>query len=485
MDPMRYSVALIDSGLGRLRAIFTAALLEKVEGWIQSLTRIAVPIAGVLGALLLIIGAIRLDSLMLFLSSGAWLVLCALFYYVGSKLIRVCENTIRNNPFSIASQEFLDVLAVFYASIGITGLVAGFYMAVKVGSMLPLGIGFAVGLVNFYFVWLIVNPQLVSTFVRPSSTAGMDAIALLSLGNKSFLRFSKILYGILPAASVFFFLRSLINAFGDNAAYQFSSIADIGIAFFMLAGGLLCPLIAYLIFIFAYMLLDVLRSILEMASRQTGLLPDGSLDQTVVVPTATPPGESAEGVEVSAAMLKKIIIGLLVVAAAGAILTEGKQWYREYREKAEIERLQQERRKAEEDAKRVAEEKRLAEEKVEKEQRDNFVKKARSYVGKPAQDLVLDTDVNRKFRDIFGKRMADFEAYFSDSANVVEGNGLIVGHGCRKESCENYKALAVIDVASAATYTVIVAKGKTLYFGVKEDAVPADVKKWVLSNSGS
>jgi hypothetical protein len=485
MDPMRYSVALIDSGLSRLRTIFTASLLEKVEGFIQSLTRIAVPVAGVLGALLLIIGAIRVDSLMLFLSSGAWLVLCALFYYVGSKLIRVGENTIRNNSFSIASQELLDVLAVFYASIAIVAVVGGFYTGVKLGSLIPLAIGLAVGLVNFYFVWLIVNPQLVSTFVRPSSTAGMDAIALLSLGNKCFLRFSKILYGLLPLASVFFFLRSLINAFGDNAAYQFSSIADIGIAFFMLAGGLLSPLIAYLIFIFAYMLLDVLRSILEMASRQAGAVPALPAEPLPAVSEPSVVASAGPEVEISPAALKKIIIGIVLIAIAGAVVTEGKQWYNEYREKAEMERRQKERRKAEEEAQRAADEKKAAVEKAEKDKRDAFLAKVRTHVGKPAQDLVLDTEISKRLRDIFGKRTGDFEAYFSESANVVEGNGLIVGSGCRKENCDTFKALTVVDTASAAVFAVVVARGKVLYFGIKEDEVPGDIKKWVLANSGS
>lgn len=278
MDPMAPFNNWIDRTLSAMKSVMSAQLFERVESGINSLARFATPLSGILGVLIILVIAIKMDSLQMFLVAFGWVFLLILLYYIGNKLQNTCHNTISNNPFTIASQGILDVLIVTYAVVGVAALIGGFYVAIKFSSITAVLTGAVVFLVTMYFIWILFHPHLVTTYVETSTSAGLDAIALLSLGSKMFLRTYKLLFGLLPSVGALLLLISLANAFGDprdifRGGFQGAA------GFILVLTGLISPLLAYLGFLITYVLLDVLRTILLMgaaASRNTGSGPRSS-----------------------------------------------------------------------------------------------------------------------------------------------------------------------------------------------------------------
>jgi len=458
----------IDTQLHKLRSALTASLFEKVEAFFNTVASIATPVAALVGALIALVIAIKVDSLQIFLGGFVWIFSLVICYYIGSKLQHACQSTLQNNPSSIANQEYLDIVTVLNSLGAIVALLVGAYLSVKLSALQPFFIGLAVSLVLLYTVWLTLNPALITTYVQPSSSAGIDAIAILILTNKIYLRANKVFFGLFPAIGSILLLNSLWQSFGEPYEILMGGMAGL-IGFIFVIMGLLAPLMCYLLFIISYMFLDVLRSILNMGASASGQ------SQPAVVQPLTPTNATEPETSVSADMAKKILIGLVILIVGLTAVIKGKDLYADYQVKSEERRVEDERQKAEE-------QERQAREAAEKARISAFTDNARKYINKPALDLILDPQINGQFREIFRDNMSAFEAYFVESQNVTEVDGLLLGSGCRKDQCDQFRALAVVDLNETKSYTVVLMGDNTRYFGTSEETLPPAVKKWVMSH---
>lgn len=458
----------IDTQLHKLRLALTPSLFEKVEVFFNAVANIATPAAALVGTLIALVIAIKLDSLQIFFGGFAWIFALVICYYIGSKLQRACQSALQNNPSSIANQEYLDIVAVLNSLGAIIALLIGAYFSVKLSLMQPFFIGLALSLVLIYTVWLTLNPALITTYVQPSSSAGIDAIAILVLINKIYLRSNKVFFGLFPAIGCFLLLNSLWKSFSEPYTILMGGITAL-IGFIFIIMGLLAPMICYLFFIFSYMLLDVVRSILAM-----GASASGQLQPAVVQP---PPSTNAAVSEtsVSAEMAKKIFVGLVILIVGLTAIIKVKELYADYQVKSEERRLEDERKKVEENE-------RQAREAAEMARISAFRDSALKYVNKPALDLILDPQINSQFREIFRENISEFEAFFAESQNVEKVDGLLLGPGCRKDQCDQLRALAVVDLNNTKSYAVVLTRGNTRHFGISEEALPPAVKKWLMSH---
>lgn len=488
MDPMAPFNGLIDRFFGIVRQAMTPQLFERTEAAIAGLAKFATPVSALLGALIGIVLAIKVDSLGMFLLAVAWLFVVILLYYVGSKLQTTCESTVRNNPFSIASQELLDIFVVVTSVFAVLSLFIGLYLSVKASSLYPFMLGGGGAFILVYFAWLLMHPHLVTTYVEPSSSAGMDAIAYFSLGNKMFLRTNKLLFGLLPTAAAILLAQSLVKVFGSPGEILHGGLQGI-LGFVLLIVGLLAPLAAYLIFIVSYMLLDVMRAILVMgasASRGGGHppgaaadLPRDPFDRSGV----TAPYPPAASPELSAALIKKLGAGFAVVCILLFGALKGQEYWSEFQSKREEQRQAEAERKEEEARKQAEAAAEAARQQAEKQRVSVLVAAGRKHVGRPALDLVLETEINKKLREVLRSSMSEFEGFFSESNPVQEVDGLILGDGCVKGTCEANKALAVMDTVTGDVFAVVLLGGSDVrYIGIEEDKVPGTVKKWVLTH---
>jgi hypothetical protein len=484
MDIMSISNNYIDGLVVKSRSVMTVNLFERIENSINNLSKLATPLSAIIGAIIGVVLAIKQDSLLMFFSGLMWILLVFVMYYTGCKLQITCEKTVLNNPISVASQDFIDVLIVFYGALSMISVMGGIYMAIKINSVNSLLFGAIGGFVCFYTVWILLNPSLVTTTVEPSESAGMDGIAILILGSKIFLRSNKLFFGILPTISVFLLVNSLVKSFGDSSAIIQGGIEG-AIGFVLVFVGLLSPLFAYTVFLLEYMVLDVMRCILVMGLKQetgAGREAISKFEPMQPIHQNIQPNSESQSIDISADIIKKLAIGALVIAISAAGIFKGNAYYAEYKERSEIERAAEVRKKAEEAEKFAQEEAQKAKEKAEKEIIAKSIANAKRYIGKSTLDFVLDLEINKKLRDRFQEKISVFENYFSESTEVVMGDGIIFGQGCIKGRCDEYKAFVAIDLNTASVYSAVVFNNQIRYIGIAEENAPSDMKKWVLEN---
>ncbi len=471
-NPMSHLVTFIDQFLAQIRSSLSRTAFQKVESLFLIIASFAAPAAALIGALISLVVAIKMDSFSLFIGGIFWIFLVIASYYSGFKLLSSCEKTLNNNPSIIASQEYLDVMAFICSVIAIGSFLGGVYFTIKLSSITPFLSGLSVALIMIYTVWLVLHPQLISTYVAPATSGGMDAIAILILSNKIYLRGSKILFGLLPAIGTLLMLNLLVKSFSSGGAFELISSGIFGATGLMLVlYGLLAPVFCYIFFVLFYLLLDVLRSILLLGLQASG---NPTSNQPETINPSVPDNDI--GTSISPKALKITAIGLLVFIVLVIIATKGSEFYSEYSARSEEQRIVENQLKAEEEQKKAAEA-------AEQERINNFTAAVRKQVKSSAIDLILDPVVNQKLREIFSTNVPVYESYFTDSKAVEEKNGLVYGEGCRKDNCENYRAFVVADTKTATISTVIFSDGRIQYFGTTEEDAPPIMKKWALTLS--
>lgn len=453
----------IDQKLDQLRHILTIGLFEKVEKFFIVVAEIATPLAAVLGSLIALVLAIKTDSLQIFLASFAWIFTLVICYYIGGKLQNACHKTLESNPSSIGNQEYLDVVTVLNLIGAAASLLAGVYFAVKFSYLQAFVIGFGIALLLTYSAWLTLQPALLTTYVQESSSAGLDAIAILVLANKIYLRSNKIIFGLLTAIGTVLLVQALFNSFGEPYEILMGGFQGL-LGFILVIAGLTAPFACYVLFVFSYMLLDVMRSMLGLGKPN---LPIKASELQSDAASSEP--------SISADTAKKIGLVLIALIVGLTTIIKGKDLYNDYQAKAEVRRLEEEQKKAEEAAQKAAAEAEIA-------RIEAFTNNARKYVKKPSLDLVLDTQINGLFREIFGNNTSAFEGYFAESTEVTETEDLLLAPGCRKDQCDQYKALAIVDLKGTKVSAIVIMGSDVRMFGIQEAEAPAAVKKWLMAN---
>ena len=385
-------------------------------------------------------------------------------YYIGGKLQNACQKTLESNPSSIGNQEYLDVVTLLNLVGAVGSLLLGIYFAIKLSYFQASIIGLGVALLFTYSAWLTLQPVLLTTYVQESSSAGLDAIAILVLANKIYLRANKIIFGLLTAIGTVLLVQALFNSFGKPDEILMGGFQGF-LGFILVIAGLTAPFACYILFVFSYMLLDVLRAMLGLGKPNLPAKPvedlrsnDSSLDSGISADTA-----------------KKIGLILIALIVGLTVVIKGQELYSDYQAKAEVRRVDEEQKKAEEAAQKAAAE-------AESARVEAFTSNARKYIKKPSLDLVLDSQINALYRQIFGNNTSAFEGYFSESNEVTEEDGLLLAPGCRKDQCDQFKALAIVDLKETKVSAIVIMGNDVRLFGLEEADAPSSVKKWLMTN---
>jgi hypothetical protein len=499
---MNRLVFSIDKSIGRLRGFLTLEIFHSIENITLKLASIATFVAAIVGSLVAMVMAIKMDSLSIFLGSFAWILLLVIAFYWGSKARLICVTTLRNNPSSVASQELLDINVFVMMVLCLGSVLAGFYFSIKLSSLVMLLGGLAGGLFTLYLLWIALHPQLISVRVEGFSTAGIDAISYFVFSYKTFLRLSTVVFGLLPAIGAALLINTLVKAFGAPEDIIAGGLTGM-IGFILVLSGLLAPWVIYLTFLFAYLLFDVLRSLLLLGrAAETGYSPGTAsplagaapFPEAVQVPVVARAAEAASLPSLSGKAWRNILIALFILVLGAAALIKGKDWYQDFQAKREIARVEEELKRA--DAERLAkqkaeEEQRLAELKRQDEERAareaqqvaDLMTKVRKHLGQSGLDLLLESDVHRALQVILKTEdnMRAFEAYYGQPDKVIESEGLVIATGCRRDNCPSLKAIFTIDAKTGEVGAVVNARDGLVYFGYTESNAPAAVKKWAIS----
>ena len=475
----------IDRNMVRLRALLTLAGFLAIENVVVRLASVATLVAAVVGSLVALVIAIKMDSLTIFLSSFGWILLLIVAFYVGSKSRLICMTTLRNNSSGVASQELLDISVFMMFVLCLVSVLGGFYLAVKMSSLMFLVGGLGTAVIALYFLWVILHPQLISTRVEGSSTAGFDAIAYFVLGYKVYLRLSTLVFGLLPTVGAAFLINTLVKSFGSTDNLLQGGAAGM-VGFILVLAGLLAPWFIYLSFMLIYLLFDVLRSVLLLGrAAESGLAMGAASTAPAPMPEQPPlqDPQTAPLPSLSGKAWRNILIAVLVLVLGATVLIKGKEWYQDFQAKREIARIEEEAKRAE--AERQAEIKRQEEERAARvaQQVAELMAKVRKHIGQSGLDLLLEPDVNRAIREILNTddNLRAFETYFEQSDKVVEADGLVIATGCRRDNCAVLKAIFTVDVKTGQVGAVVNTRDRLVYFGHTETDAPPAVKKWAIA----
>lgn len=260
---------LLQKFIDSLREMLGPDFIEVQIGFFKKLGQISSIVGGLLGLLIGIVGAIKSDSFLLFGFGVGWVFLSAVFYYAGSVTLPSCESSVKNNPTSISSFRILDAFAALIGLLIVFAVVGLVYTTIKFEEFDILKYGIPVLVFMFFFVYLLLFPEQISTKQRPSMSAGQDALAIFSIFGKAAMRLVPISYGSLTAVGAYILGYTLYGFFGDSGVGKVFELIGSGIEGLVGTSifiyGLLYPLISYIFFVIFFLSIDLAKNILSIS----------------------------------------------------------------------------------------------------------------------------------------------------------------------------------------------------------------------------
>ena len=262
-----FMTKVVEKLVGFLRKVLSQKLLDFCIKWLFILGNWAIYLVAVLAILFGLIGAIRLgsDSFGFFLYALIFVIAILVAQYVAKRFAHAGETLIENNPSKLSSSAFLDSVGLLAILLGAGGFLYGVYMAIRQPAFIPLlwGVGafISLGLVAL----IALNPRTITVDVVEETSAGQEAIGIITFFIKKFMRLVPIIFGIaLIYLTVMFFIDAL-GLFSDAKMGIAGKNMTKGYVNLVAAG--LIPFFGYLIFVFAYLMIDIIRAILSIPGK--------------------------------------------------------------------------------------------------------------------------------------------------------------------------------------------------------------------------
>jgi hypothetical protein len=188
----------------------------------------------------------------------------AVLQYVGGRFCEAGERLNRSTSENLCSTVFLDCLALLVMLSGASGLIFSLYIGFH-GLYWAILAGLAGFVVAQFLAFIAIHPSLVNINLVAEMRPSDEALGLLAFFSKAFLRLAPIVFGsgvLFGSALLLYACIQIFTSSGPNLAELNSILATISLRY---AGSI--PLIAYLLFLLVYLLLDILRAILVLPSK--------------------------------------------------------------------------------------------------------------------------------------------------------------------------------------------------------------------------
>ena len=200
------------------------------------------------------------------------LVICI---YAAAKMIDALAKVIKSSNCKISSLNIFSVMTAVGLLVAVGSLIGGIYYAIefKAAQFFFSGLGSAVffTLITIY----TANPEKFGIVEDETASAGEDFVSLSTFVLKVMLRLVPIallgmaIVGILQIAPMIF--KTYIHRDGNtNSLLYMAMTGDMLVSMRFVFIGII-PLIAYLIYIFYYVMLDLIRAILQLPGKLDAL----------------------------------------------------------------------------------------------------------------------------------------------------------------------------------------------------------------------
>jgi hypothetical protein len=188
----------------------------------------------------------------------------SLTQYFASRFMDSGERVISSTPTRMGSDALIEAIALITFLLALGSLVGGIISTLQSDELWPAMVGIALFLSGMLIVGISLNPAMLNINIGESSSAGQEAIGIISFGYKSWLRAIPAVFGILSILGslqlVWGFIKMLVGDLDTGIAIGSSG----GIMVFV--GGLY-PVIGLLIFLFSYLTIDIISSILSIPGK--------------------------------------------------------------------------------------------------------------------------------------------------------------------------------------------------------------------------
>lgn len=273
----------VEAFLALVRQLLSADFLTSSFALLTKVGHALVLVGAVLGLVYAIIQSIRSDSFSSFGIGIGLLAAIAVFQYIALRFFSANASLIRNNPSRIGSAAVLDCLGLVLIVAALAVFIVGNYNAIRAGGWAGCTL-FLITLVATLICLatggITLNPKLV-TIRTEESSAGEEAIGLASFFIKTTLAVLPLYFALLALMGVVVIVLSLFtrgdgSSSLDMAIYMLVNSIELpfigraqaagsgfgGMA--MLALACLLPLFSYIGFLFYYLVLDLMRAVLDV-----------------------------------------------------------------------------------------------------------------------------------------------------------------------------------------------------------------------------
>ncbi len=255
--------------LDTARATLKADRFDSISRSLTSAGHWALLLLALLGLVIQLIAATQFGAGEI-LWGLAWLVALPLLQYVAVQFMDATRSLVTNTRTDLGSEAFLRCYALVAIVAGVVSVVTAIVQGFELGSFWVFLSGLDVTALWLATAWLALNPSLLGIRVNRQSSAGDEAIGVLSFFMKSLVRIVPIFYGVTLLVAAVQAVVLLLGMIGDSAEGIRWAVtyAQFGIPVVLTA--VLAPFIAYVAFALYFLVIDLMRSILRISGNPGG-----------------------------------------------------------------------------------------------------------------------------------------------------------------------------------------------------------------------
>ena len=263
--------------LGRLSGWLSANLLETSLKLGARYGHFAVLAGAIFGLILAAKLAINLHSVAIFATAGIGFVLAvAVAQFSAQRFMTAGSKLIANTPNRLSSKSFLECVGLFAILGAVGSLVGGVVTSIQSDSLIPLIPALLMSAYLLYFTMTALHPEELNVNVAGETTAGQEAISLLSFFCKVGLKLAPLYFFLLAATGAIFTLLALFDV-GQAASQMILATLPLPPMLNMMAANspgqmlvlvaCLVPVLIYFLFLIWYLMLDLMRAILAVPGK--------------------------------------------------------------------------------------------------------------------------------------------------------------------------------------------------------------------------
>lgn len=266
---------LLDHLTRSLRTVLGSAGGDTLGATFVQVGKYALYVAILLGLAFTFYRAVKFDRLTASFDGAAWALTTLVLQYTAVRMSRSIESLIRATPTRMSTTAFADSFALLSIVVSLITLGRFLILAILLGSLALAMVGVAASIVGLYIAALAINYRSLNVRIARDVSAGEEAIAVVTFLIALTMRIVPIVFGVgSTLATIGLVVSCVLFVQGESTVVLGSNrFEDLDRGLMLLPSGpdgwmewitilASVPLVAYLLFISYYIILDVIRSIL-------------------------------------------------------------------------------------------------------------------------------------------------------------------------------------------------------------------------------